>query len=240
MFKQIILLISVFSLFNINIVNADEKHTVKATGLGKVEFDLPTGYYSDSNLTYQLKKVELEDDDPTWLLAHFESQGDIQTYKNSSIPNPLARQINIQIIQSLIHYDVTSTQFTQIRSILNREGMGIIDVEFGINLSDYLHRFNREFNTNYNATFSSVEDLGTIYNEYKKIGIMGVITYDYNSKSIKQIAALGVALIRNNLVLIDVSSELKSESDIDEIKNDFVKIIKSIKKWSLSLESLLG
>ncbi|MDC1026505.1 SHOCT domain-containing protein [Candidatus Thioglobus sp.] len=207
----------------------------------------PSGYYYEENLHLGMKNVFDRMNPRNLLYAYLSTQDNISEYRIKGKPKffpdgEIILYIPTLYLQSTpktsnIAYNpdltsvekLTMTTFPAFKRAILRNGF----VPGYMMNDDFSNKFNQVFNTYYEPSFVSSENLGTIVNENFSFLTMGLTTHNINGTDVKFARAAGAIFQYRNsfLGMILMSKKLNNQytqSDIQGIHTNFQNALANI------------
>ena len=212
----------------------------------------PSGYYYEENLHLGMENVFNRMDKANTLYAYLSTQDNISAYRVNNKPKffpdgeiivyvpteYLTRSLAktsagiIKKYGDVYNYipALTMETFPSFKRNILRNGY----LPGYMMNDDFSNKFNQTFNTHYEPSFVSSENLGTIVSENFAFLAMGITTHNINGTDVKFARAVGAIFQyrAEALRLILMSSKLNSQytqSDIQRIHTNFQDALNSIK-----------
>ena len=208
----------------------------------------PSGYYYEENLHLGMENVFNKMLKANTLYAYLSTQDNISEYRIKDKPKffpdgeiilyiptlylqPTPKTSNIAYDPDLTSVEkLTMTTFPSFKRTNLRYGY----LPGYMMNDDFSNKFNQVFNTHYEPSFVSSENLGTVVNENFSFLTMGITTHNINGTDVKFARAAGAIFQYRNsfLGLILMSKKLNNQytqSDIQRIHTNFQNALTSIK-----------
>jgi len=213
-------------LFFSNFVAADSNYYF-TSGSAKLNYTIPSGYVTDDDLHYRFSNFIEHRSPPANLLALFTTREDLNLYIETG-EFPFFSKALITMGQLKVNMSINRSMFTSLKHSLLRSGYNIAQLSvFKKAFNEEQNWFNREFGTRHRARLESIKDLGMNIQSLNSVGVMGMVTYVNNNKTVKYVEAGGFYYYRNNVVVIGMNRRYSNDSDIKILEKEFKQIMHS-------------